>query len=293
LSILALVIGGCSSKSSNNTDSGVDSGPVDAPMDHTTTPDVPKDTGVDKGKDAVVDTFKPPTDVRDTNGSICTGIAPTAPLISDFSSQSNATFGMFGQDPVVGGTYVSPTATGLNMEDFSAMNWHISGQVFGHQDFFGIYWNCVAAASGGCTLDVSQWKGISFTISGNVGPDNAIGFTMGRSDNDTATENATCGTCVKAADAATSEDSCRGPRTTVTVPTDHTTVKTVTLNWADLTGGHPQDSLDPHQLTGILWFFHDVPADAGTSSGDAGTDGSTGPSYAVDFTIDDVKFVPF
>ena len=50
LSILALVIGGCSSKSSNNTDSGVDSGPVDAPMDHTTTPDVPKDTGVDKGQ---------------------------------------------------------------------------------------------------------------------------------------------------------------------------------------------------------------------------------------------------
>ena len=69
LSILALVIGGCSSKSSNKTDSGVDSHTMDAPMDHTTATDVPKYTGVDKGKDAIVDTFKPPTDVRDTNGS--------------------------------------------------------------------------------------------------------------------------------------------------------------------------------------------------------------------------------
>jgi len=295
LSILALVIGGCSSKSSNNnTDSGVDSPVVDAPVDHMTTPDVPKDTVVDKV--TVVDKPKPPTDVRDTNGSICTGIAPTNALISDFSSGSGNTFGMFGQDPVVGGTYVKAAA--LNTEDFNDLSWHISGQVFGHKDLFGIYWNCVAAASGGCTLDVSQWKGISFTIKGNVGPDNAVGFTMGRADNDTPTENATCGTCVPAADAATAEDSCHGPRTTITVPSDHTTVKTVNLLWADLTGGSPQASIDPHQLTGILWFFHDAPADAGSSTEDggifdAGADGPSGPSYAVDFVIDDIKFLPF
>ena len=296
LGILALVIGGCSSKSNNKTDSGVDSSTMDAPMDHMTTPDVPKDTGVDKGKDAVVDTFKPPTDVRDTNGSICTGIAPAAPLISDFASVSGATFGMFGQDPVVGGTYMKSAA--LNDFDYNDASWHITGQVFSHHDLFGIYWNCTAASSGGCTLDVSQWKGISFTIKGNVGPDNAVGFTMGRADNDTPTENATCGTCVPAADAATAEDSCHGPRTTITVPSDHTTVKTVNLLWADLTGGSPQASIDPHQLTGILWFFHDAPADAGSSTEDggifdAGADGPSGPSYAVDFVIDDIKFLPF
>ncbi len=298
LGLLALVIGGCGSSNNNkNNDSGV-GGAGDAHAD-TGTPDVPKDTGVDK-QDAPVDkpVDKPATDVRDTNGSICTGIAPSGPLISDFTNQNNATFGMFGQDPIIGGTYVK--AQDLDMEDFNNFNWHISGTVFSHHDLFGIYWNCTAAASSGCTLDVSQWKGISFTIKGNVGPDNALGFTMGRADDDVVTANANCGVCIPAADAASPEDSCHGPRTTITVPADGTTVKTVTLNWADLTGGSPQDTIDPHQLTGIVWFFHDpsAAADGGTGSNDAGatdgsTDGPTGPSYHVDFVIDDIKFLPF
>ena len=63
-------------------------------------------------------------------------------------------------------------------------------------------------------------------------------------------------------------------------------------------GISPQASIDPHQLTGILWFFHDPSADGGSLSADggifdAGADGPTGPSYPVDFFIDDIKFLPF
>ena len=63
----------------------------------------------------------------------------------------------------------------------------------------------------------------------------------------------------------------------------------------DLVGGSPNASVDPRQLTGILWYFHDAPpADGGTDAGaaDGGADGG-GPSYHVDFTIDNITFLPF
>jgi hypothetical protein len=311
LGFLTLVVAGCgSSNKNNNNDSSVDTGTsVDVHADTGNT-DAPKDTpkadtgAVDKGG---TDTNK--ADVPDTHGSICTGVAPSAPLISNFDMDNNATFGQFGVDPVTGGTYVKAAA--LDPEDFNNGDWHLSGTVFGQSDFFGIYWNCRDAASSGCTLDVSQWAGIQFDIKGNVGPDNQISFTMGRADDDTESENANCGHCVKAADAATTEDSCHGPRTVITVPGDGST-KTVTLHWADLTGGAPQSTIDPHQLTGILWFFHNPTAtdggtstdggatdagatDAGAADGavDAPSDGPSGPSYHVDFRIDNVTFLPF
>ena len=50
--------------------------------------------------------------------------------------------------------------------------------------------------------------------------------------------------------------------------------KTVTLLWTDFSDGSPHDSIDPHQITGILWLFHPLPApaDGGTDAGDASTD---------------------
>jgi hypothetical protein len=294
LGLLALVIGGCSSKSSNN-DSSVNDAGSDVRAD-TATVDVKADTVVaDHGPDLAVDHGfdVPRADVRDTNGSICTGTPPNGALIDDFANATNSAFGQPGIDPVFGGTYVK--AAGLDAEDFTANSWHLTGTVTSRHDLFGIYWNCTAAVSGGCTLDASAYAGIQFTIKGTVGPANAIGFTLGRADDDTPPENATCGTCVVPADAATSEDACHGPRTTVTVPTDGTT-RTVTLHWADLTGGSPNQSADPHQLTGILWYFHDpVASDGGTDAGaaDAGDGAVSGPSYHVDLTIDDVTFVSF
>jgi hypothetical protein len=115
-----------------------------------------------------------------------------------------------------------------------------------------------------------------------------------------------CGTCNPSADAAPA-DVCRGPRTTFNVPLtsslpDAGTAQTVTYHWADLTGGNPFATVDPRQLTGILWFFPDAPADGGSTGTDAGLGGDGGidalppagtPSYDVDFIIDNVRFLPF
>jgi hypothetical protein len=307
LGLLALLIGGCSSNSAKP-----DGGSTDAPVT-----EVHADTGNSDVKDSAPDRTDTgsdrgpstpdigPADHVDTNGSICTGVAPTASLIADFDGVNNAAFGTFGADPLVGGTYVNLTSS--LTEDFSNQNWHLVGTVFGHQDFFGLYWNCTAAASGGCTMDASQFSGIQFDIKGNVGPSHTLNFTLGRAENDTATANAMCGSCVAPADASSTESACRGPRIVLNVPlttsaTDAGTATTVTLHWADLSGGVPNASVDPHQLTGILWFFTDPPAadggtatDAGsTDAGDASTDGPRpgAPSYDTDFFIDNVRFLP-
>ena len=155
-------------------------------------------------------------------------------------------------------------------------------------------------------------------------------LSLGRAENDPAPANAGCGTCVLPAgsDAAIG-DYCRGPR--VDVPgagrrqrdDGHTAVDR-------LPGGSPHDSIDPHQVTGILWLFHDPPAPDGGTGNDGGTDApmrdrrrqrqrrrpvqrrrrhvrggsarrptagasdaSTGPGYNADITIDDITLVPF
>jgi hypothetical protein len=51
----------------------------------------------------------------------------------------------------------------------------------------------------------------------------------------------------------------------------------VILSWADLTGGKPQASITPSQLTSISFYFSYSPTSA---------------SYPVDITIDDLSFVP-
>jgi hypothetical protein len=222
--------------------------------------------------------------------SICSGVKPTDPLISDFSTGTNSAFGSLGVDPVVGNTYVSGTSL---TEDFSNSTWHLTGQAFGRQTFFGISWTCPAAPSGGCTLDISKYTGISFTIKGNVGPSGMINFTLGRKENDRPAENAMCGTC-----AGADETACHGPRLAVTVPPASGAAATVSLTWAQFVGGAPQASIDPTSpLTGMLWYFDNQAADAGVlDGGTAGTDaavgdaGPTGPSYPIDVIIDDLKF---
>jgi hypothetical protein len=288
LGLLALVVAGCgSSTKTPATDGGTDT-PVEVHADTGGGTDT-RDTGTDRGNDLATDRTIDTGPGIDVSQSICSGVSPPHQLIADFADSNGFAFGTFGQDQVLGGTYV--VSTGLDPEDFGGMSWHLTGTVHGRQDFFGLYWTCNAAANGGCTMDASQYAGIQFTIRGNVGPSNALNFTLGRKENDTPAENppANCGTCVVPADAASHEAACHGPLTTVPVGTN---VATVTYRWAQFTGGAPQASVDPHQLTGILWYFNDAPAsDGGTADGSA--DGGGGPSYTVDLTIDDIQFLPF
>ena len=118
----------------------------------------------------------------------CTGTVPPAALISDFSIAAGATtpaaFGTWGQS-IYGGPYAYPgSAPACETGAVSAYpltqtvtggNWNVQGTV-GTYSGMGLWWNCntgtTAAASyaGACTVDASAYTGISFTISGTIGP---------------------------------------------------------------------------------------------------------------------------
>jgi hypothetical protein len=300
LGLLALAIGACGSSSKTPVDasSPTDGATTDVHADTGTT-DVPKDTGVDRGNDLAVDRQSP-----DVPQNICSGVVPNHQVIADFQGLDNSAFGSFGIDPVIGNTYVN--AVGINAEDFGDQTWHLTGTVYknadGHHDYFGLAWNCTAAPNGGCTLDVSQYAGISFTIKGSAGPTRNINLTLGRADDDLPAANAMCGSCTVPTDASSSEAACHGPRLAIPLLADPTAVKTVSLYWTDFVGGSPKVSADPHQLTGILWYFDDpttVSADGGTATDGGGTDGSTDappagtPSYSTDLVLDNIQFIPY
>jgi hypothetical protein len=241
-----------------------------------------QDVGVDAPRDPGMDLMS----IEVTpDAPLCTPSPSTRPsnmVIANFDDQTDTTFGQLGLDPVIGQTYV----TNSILPDFSQMDWHIMGDVADDATFFGLWWNCIASPTGGCSLDVSQYKGISFTIAGpQSGPAHQIMFTMGRTSNDAKPENAGCGSCVAAADASV-EASCRGPRIAVDVPTNGTPV-TKSILWTEFTGGRPMDGVDPMHVTGFLWFF---PPPA-TPDGGTGADSAV-PQYPVDIRIDNIQFMP-
>ena len=284
VALLTVAIAACGSSNNAKPDTGVT-------PDASGKSDAAGDARADVRVDAVRDTTPPPQDVQNP---LCQGISPTTDfsdpyVIADFDMGNDQTFAQFGSGTVSGGTYPA-VGTGYPFTDVSGFNWHISGTVGPTDDaHFGIYWLCTLSnASGGCLLDVSRFKGISFKIKGNAGPDNQMTLSLGRAENDTNAQNAMCGSCVVPASSdASAGDYCRGPRTTFTVPADCSET-TVTLLWTDFHGGSPHDSLDPHQVTGILWVFHDPAAPDGGTGNDGGTDApadapmSTGDGSASD-----------
>ena len=321
--LLGASLAACGSDHPQVVDARPDTLPTDA-LTSDVRSDVRSDLRVDLGQDL------PPVDVPNL---LCEGIQPTMDfstpyVVANFATGSNQAFSSFGSvDPVSGGTYLS---SGL-IEDFSTLNWHLTGTVASGDEHFGIYWTCsLPSTAGGCTLDTSRFKGIRFKVKGNVGPDNAMTLSLGRAENDPQPVNAGCGTCVVPADSdAATGDYCRGPRAVFPV---EATERTVTILWTDFIDGSPHESIDPHQLTGMLWILHppvapdsadggvdagdasntaptdsSIQADAGTGTdpdggvtivdggaADASPDASVGPpGYAVDVTLDDIELVPF
>jgi hypothetical protein len=286
--------------------------------------DAPADARGDAPVDAPPDL--PPVDVINL---LCQGISPTFNyadpyVVANFDGLNDQTFSPYGVgEPISGGTYLSDGIT----PDYSGMNWNLTGNVAG-AGHFGVYWTCSSsiAGSGGCTLDVSRFKGIRFKIKGDVGPDHAMTLSLGRAENDLMGANAMCGSCVvpSTSDAAVG-DYCRGPRYDFAVPADGSE-KVVTVLWTDFDNGSPHASIDPHQITGMLWIFHplatpdggvggltsdagggdavlsiDAAADADASDGSADSDAGDARSadalpplgYPINVTIDDIEFVPF
>ena len=186
----------------------------------------------------------PPAPV-DVQNPLCAGVSPTTDfsdpyVITDFNMGNDQTFSAFGSGAVSGGTYPA-VGTGYPFTDVSGHNWHITGTVGPRDDaHFGIYWLCTLPnASGGCMLDVSRFKGISFKVKGYAGPDHQMTLSLGRAQNDTNSQNAMCGNCVLPAGSdASAGNYCRGPRAIFTVPADGSET-TVTLLWTDFHGGSP------------------------------------------------------
>ena len=216
---------------------------------------------------------------------LCEGVAPALDtdadgngIIADFNGTSNSVvFGAFGVDATAtGGTYYSTALT----EDLSANNWHLTGTIVGKQ-LMGLWWQCsLPTTSGGCTLNLSRFKGIRFTVKGNAGPYHALLFTLGRAENDPYNKNAYCGSCDLAADAG-EEGHCVGPALEVPVPADGT-ASTVTVLWTDFHGGIPHDSIDPRQITGIQWRFHEPGTPDGGTGGASDASGGSDANGASD-----------
>lgn len=226
----------------------------------------------------------------------CTGTVPPAALISDFSIAAGATtpvvFGTWGQS-ISGGVYTYPGAapacgTGIVSayplaQTVTGGNWNIQGTV-GTYSGGGLWWGCntsTAAAAGACAIDASAYTGISFTISGSIGPvsngTGTVGLAMTVSTPstlapklDSAGNPKNCGTCTSATCGSS-----------VAVPVT-ATATTVTLTWAQL------GVTTPNAITGISFSF----TDPFSINGGYTTTPYTATPYPVDITIDDIQFTP-
>lgn len=230
---------------------------------------------------------------------LCTGTAPPAALISDFSiaagSTGPAVFGTWGQS-IFGGTYTYPAAVENPgpcdgtpspyplTQDLTGGNWHITGTV-GTYSGGGLWWECNSGTAaklnyaGVCTIDASAYTGISFTVSGDAGPavspatTGAIAFSVLQPSTmkpklDSAGNPKNCSSCT----ATTCGSS-------VSVPVS-TAATTATLTWAQL------GVTTPSAISGIAFQFTDP---CSLNNGYA-TNPCTPTTFPVDMTIGDIQF---
>jgi hypothetical protein len=181
---------------------------------------------------------------------------------------NNQAFGVFGVDPVVGGTFVAP---GTVLQDFSSGNWHLTGSVTGPVSF-GLTWQCPGVIDGVCTLNLLRYAGLEFTVSGNIGPAGTLRLTMGSVPDEVAMPLA-CGRC----NVPIGSDLCAAPFANVSPGSVVSPPQMWSLTWNLIQSGSPFGTTDPYWVTTITWTLP------------AATDGG---SYPVDFTIDDIRLIP-
>ncbi len=221
---------------------------------------------------------------KDTAPPAPTGLGTLCPLpsqlINDFTYTSSldsgapdARFG--GGGKLSGGGFVSPTT--LN-QDLTQGNWHISGTVNTYSSF-GLYFdNCDR-------IDASKFKGITFKLSGtatggvtlNVGTVGDTPTPAWMTANGKTTAKPTdAGRCVPTQNTNNQYYSpgCVSPSKNITVPTTPTTIS---VTWAELTGGTPEASPTPTEITAMSWAFYW--AESGVAP------------YPVDVTLDDLGFI--
>ncbi len=164
--------------------------------------------------------------------------------------------------------------------DVTGNNYHVTGNV-GDYSGIGLYFDSCNR------IDASMYKGIRFTISGTIAQGSQITFGAGTVGNtttwtwlkqngkDTAKET-DAGRCTPTSNTQNQyyHPGCEDPK--VTLPVTATPV-VQEVTWAKLTGGSPNASVNPSELTSVWWSF------PWTGSGAA---------YPVDIVIDDLQFIP-
>jgi hypothetical protein len=201
----------------------------------------------------------------------------TRETISDFTfagSQSGVTFGPDAALP--GGTFHYPDGPEALTSDVGGDDWHLYGTVSGTSGF-GIYLN-------GCRqVDATAYRGIAFSLWGEIGDGGELVFFVGTAENQVASswvnangsseaepdEPVNLGRCIPLS--SRYDGTCREARSSLTVLP--ALVPTVIL-WRDMGEGCPEPGVNPAEITAIAWYFQQP----------------VSGSYTVDIHIDDLRF---
>jgi hypothetical protein len=212
-------------------------------------------------------------------GTAATACPPIeAALLTDFTMEDGgdgvqATFGS-APETFAGGTFQYPDTI---VSDVTDNNWHVSGTVSDYAGFsFYFQDDC-------SPVDASAYQGFRFTISGTLPEGRTLQMWVGTSPNtvsydwlvahDATEVKLSSGTCVPATDNQY-DGTCENGLATVAV---EDTAQTIELTWAQFTGGKPESSIDPSEITGFGFRLS--------------WSGATDSSYDIDITLDDFGFI--
>lgn len=208
--------------------------------------------------------------------------APTEALVTNFAydadtatSTSASTFGDF-TDTFSGGTF--SYGDGLT-SDVTGSNWHLSGEVDSYSGF-GLYLQDCSK------FDASAFSGIQITISGDT-DGRPVTLIVGTASNEIesawleangATEvEPNFGRCTPADNQY--DGTCGAPSFVFEVTDTSTPIQ---VSWSDLTGGSPEASVSPNEITSIAWTF----------APPTGVDTAGVEPYPVDIVIEEISFIP-
>ncbi len=201
-----------------------------------------------------------------------TPVKPLAPVIIDFSHVDptsmmlDGNFGDYSPGTLAGGTFVYPEVAGL-VASFADLDWHITGRVANYSGFG--FW--LSSNPPPPLLDASDYKGLSFKLSGDAGAGGTVMLWLSIAPNLVPSTDATkpdCGLCTAGASGCKNFE--------VSIPVSATAGTVVTVPWADFKGGAPVAAVDPTQITGFGFY---VPWTQGTD-------------FDVDLVVDDFGFIP-
>ena len=217
----------------------------------------------------------------------CTPLPVSAALITDFTyadtgaggegggsgtgtepDPEGISFGYDADPPTVASGYSFRYPDSLT-SDVTGGAWHVTGSVAAYS---GLVINFV------CAADASAYTGVSFKISGNPGASGSLKFFVAHAANSWYDKDAVEPAASRCMSANQYSGECSESFKVVEVTEDE---QTVTLTWAELTGGKPEASPNPEEIMALRWIFD------WDETKNANPDAN---AYDVDITIDDVTF---